>query len=1156
MFLRHTSKQQQAAYIRPQTMVLGLLLLLTLVTVGQYYLSEQRVFDQYQQASGEQQSAIIDELAKQFERDYHQLRFLYATPPIHGIVRSSGNGGIDPLDNTRQAQWKARLETIFQAYIENNAHALQARYLINDGNWSEIIRVQRTGSSTRVADSTELQEKRGRDYVEILPYIRANDFYLSDIELNKEYGRVSYPHQSVYRLVMPIYAQDGHLFGALVLNFDASFLLSRLSNLAANTSKVYLYDHDGHILVSPTSGEAFSFEFANATLWSDLYSAEQNSIHRGTALVSANSDGARYYLTQRQLNMPGSNGDRFIKVAIATPTRLIQQQTISDTLRFSAAALVVSFVLSVLFLFYQRQVRKTLNLSDTEARFRAIVDDSTDAIIGMRTDGTITSWNSAATSILGYSSRQIENSDFTETFATGEHQERVKEVIASVAEGGQPETLRVALVSKNQHTLTTQLSVSPIKTAKGAAIGVSAIIRDISEQERAEQRIRDLNTNLEAVVEQRTEELEQARNMALSASRAKSQFIANVSHEIRTPLNGIIGMLQLIRRTDDAAQVKRYLDLADTSSHLLAAIVNDVLDFSRIEAGKLDIESIPYDLNRLASDLILSMSVAAAEKGLELILDCSQVKYTSLSGDSNRLRQILTNLISNAIKFTLHGEVTVRLATTQQGDESVLLEIDVIDTGIGIAKEKLPTIFNEFTQEDSSITREYGGTGLGLTITNKLCRLMGGKIDVTSEKGTGTQFTLSFPQAINNHVDFASSVPDFSGLHFHVINPNDSVAVTLVKTLRSWGAQAISSRHQRTDAHMRSGSYIIVDSELIEDFTPPEETAGVIITVPHVQRTELKQHGIKDAVYLSKPITPLQLEHTISSLQSDSRSEFMNPEMTPTGFSTSLLTGKRVLAVDDNRINLSVIEGLITTLGGEFVSAGNGIEATDILRRSGHLIDIVLMDCQMPVMDGYQCTKQIRSGAASEAASRLPIIAMTASAMAGDREKCLLSGMDDYLTKPINVDELANILSKWTASASSNHKAPVAENNEENDQFDNYPVWDRNTVLKLVSHKEDRISHMIEVFNDVSTEKVEQLKEALAKTDTTAIATLSHFLQGSTASIAAMRLQHICRTLETEAKEGHSDKFAHYGNIIDTEYERLEIQFEQYLDKRSGAGDQ
>jgi HPt (histidine-containing phosphotransfer) domain-containing protein len=181
---------------------------------------------------------------------------------------------------------------------------------------------------------------------------------------------------------------------------------------------------------------------------------------------------------------------------------------------------------------------------------------------------------------------------------------------------------------------------------------------------------------------------------------------------------------------------------------------------------------------------------------------------------------------------------------------------------------------------------------------------------------------------------------------------------------------------------------------------------------------------------------------------------------------------------------------------------------------------------------------------------------MTASAMAGDREKCLLSGMDDYLTKPINVDELASILSKWTASASSNHKAPVAENNEENDQFDNYPVWDRNTVLKLVSHKEDRISHMIEVFNDVSTEKVEQLKEALAKTDTTAIATLSHFLQGSTASIAAMRLQHICRTLETEAKEGHSDKFAHYGNIIDTEYERLETQFEQYLDKRSGAGDQ
>ena len=1152
MFLRHTSKQQQAAYIRPQTMVLGLLLLLTLVTVGQYYLSEQRVFDQYQQASGEQQSAIIDELAKQFERDYHQLRFLYATPPIHGIVRSSGNGGIDPLDNTRQAQWKARLETIFQAYIENNAHALQARYLINDGNWSEIIRVQRTGSSTRVANSTELQEKRGRDYVEILPYIRANDFYLSDIELNKEYGRVSYPHQSVYRLVMPIYAQDGHLFGALVLNFDAYFLLSRLSNLAANTSKVYLYDHDGHILVSPTSGEAFSFEFANATLWSDLYSAEQNSIHRGTALVSANSDGAHYYLTQRQLNMPGSNGDRFIKVAIATPTRLIQQQTISDTLRFSAAALVVSFVLSVLFLFYQRQVRKTLNLSDTEARFRAIVDDSTDAIIGMRTDGTITSWNSAATSILGYSSRQIENSDFTETFATGEHQEWVKEVIASVAEGGQPETLRVPLVSKNQHTLTTQLSVSPIKTAKGAAIGVSAIIRDISEQERAEQRIRDLNTNLEAVVEQRTEELEQARNMALSASRAKSQFIANVSHEIRTPLNGIIGMLQLIRRGELRVQEKRYLDLADTSSQLLAAIVNDVLDFSKIEAGKLDIDNIPYDLNRLISDLVLSMSVPASEKGLEIILDVSEVQSPSLSGDANRIRQILTNLINNAIKFTLKGHILVRLTTQNTNAESTTLSIEVEDTGVGISKEKLPTIFDAFVQEDAAVTREFGGTGLGLTITNKLCKLMGGRLDVQSEKGSGTKFTATFVQKLAVGSEAEKQNPDFSGLNFHVIDRSDDSAANLVKLLKSWGAQAISSRHPRPDAHIRKGSYIIIDATLAENFVPHENVAGVIITVPHVKRTEIELPDLHGAFRLSKPITPVQLEYAVRRLKTGSADE-KSSNLESSG-KTAALAGRRILAVDDNQINLAVIEGMVRHLGAEVVSAGNGVEAIDMLRRSGHLIDLILMDCQMPSMDGYECTRQIRGGYAGDSACRIPVIAMTASAMAGDREKCLLSGMDDYLAKPIDNEELRKALTQWMSAVTSAEYQPVEQLVvEKSTDLDIYPVWDKPTVMKLVSNQEERLGRLIDVFHEASEEKVAKLKSALTRTDTAEVVSLAKFLQGSSASVAATRLQHICKTLEAEAREGHMDTLKKYKHMFEDEYDKLEEAFSEFLSKRNQA---
>jgi PAS domain S-box-containing protein len=917
-------------------------------------------------------------------------------------------------------------------------------------------------------------------------------------------------------------------------------------------SQLYLSDHEDHILQSPEHGQAYSFEFSSPVLWSELYTSNDILDSERLIEVSSKSDGERSFLLQRRIMFPGSSGERYLRAAIATPVSHIERAAFSETLRFSGAAIIISSVLLTLFYFYQRSIRKTLRLNETEARFRAIVDDSSDAIISMSSDGLIDSWNSAARDMLGHTARQIMNSHFAEAMVTSEHTERVTKAIESVAQGGQPEVFRVQLTARNQKVITALLSLSPIKTMQGKSTGVSAILRDVSEQERAEQHIRQLNANLESVVEQRTEELEHARNIALSASQAKSQFIANVSHEIRTPLNGIIGMLQLIRRGEMGVQEKRYLDLADTSSQLLAAIVNDVLDFSKIEAGKLDIDNIPYDLNRLISDLVLSMSVPASEKGLEIILDVSEVQSPSLSGDGNRIRQILTNLINNAIKFTLKGHIVVRLTTQNTSAETTTLRIEVEDTGVGISKEKLPTIFDAFVQEDAAVTREFGGTGLGLTITNKLCKLMGGRLDVQSEKGSGTKFTATITQKLAISSEAEKENPDFSGLNFHVIDRSDDSAANLVKLLKSWGAQAISSRHPRPDAHIRKGSYIIIDATLAENFVPHENVAGVIITVPHVKRTEIELPDLHGAFRLSKPITPVQLEYAVRRLKTGSADE-KSSNLESSG-KTAALAGRRILAVDDNQINLAVIEGMVRHMGAEVVSAANGVEAIDMLRRSGHLIDLILMDCQMPSMDGYECTRQVRGGYAGDSASRIPVIAMTASAMAGDREKCLLSGMDDYLAKPIDNDELSKALLQWMPPVTSAEYQPVEQPvGEKNTDLDIYPVWDKPTVMKLVSNQEERLGRLIDVFHEASEEKVAKLKNALARTDTAEVVSLAKFLQGSSASVAATRLQYICKTLEAEAREGHMDTLKKYKHMFEDEYEKLEEAFSEFLSKRNQA---
>ncbi|MCP3872003.1 MAG: response regulator [Desulfobacteraceae bacterium] len=702
----------------------------------------------------------------------------------------------------------------------------------------------------------------------------------------------------------------------------------------------------------------------------------------------------------------------------------------------------------------------------------------------------------------------------------------------------------------------------------------------------------DVNKKLLSEIQERKsieKDLEVSRDAAVRALKVKSEFLANMSHEIRTPMNGVLGMAELLAGTNLDGKQRRFVRIVQSSGESLLNLLNDILDFSKIEAGKVKLECIDFRLHQTVENIVESSAGLAENKNLELICIIKPNVPDMIQGDPGRLRQILSNLISNAVKFTEEGEVVIRVALINETDENAFIRFEVKDTGIGIDTKAKKHIFNEFAQEDGSTTRKYGGTGLGLNIAKQLTEMMGGKIEVESEKKKGSSFWFTVNLRKSSIIYTAESRPrvDLQNIRILIVDDNDTNRAILYEQLAGWKMKFTGASNARDaleilrNAALKKAPYEIA----IVDMMMPK-TDGLMLTqmiksdplITDIRLVMLTSIGLRGdaqearrkglAAFLSKPVRKSELKNVLSAVMTNSSETDESQLVTRHSIAeTKVLIPGKILLAEDTLVNQEVAREMIENSGCHVDIVNNGTQALNAFLKNQY--DIILMDCQMPEMDGYQATKEIRNTEKETPENKqkhIPIIALTAHAMKGDKEKCLSSGMDDYLSKPFSMDQMLLILQRWLPRKScltkdkrlscDNSSAidPVQDLSDvsEKEQTNIPPIQaekgkqiidpkalDNIRVLQQPD-KPDMVSKIINIYLNESPKLIKTIHQAISDGDTNNMREAAHSLKSSSANVGALSVSNYSKQLEDIGKAGSIENASQLLSEIETGYEEAQ----------------
>ena len=758
-------------------------------------------------------------------------------------------------------------------------------------------------------------------------------------------------------------------------------------------------------------------------------------------------------------------------------------------------------------------------LRESEEKFRTIIETTPDGYYEVDRNANFAFFNDSMCKILGYSREEMATLNQLELLDETNSQ-KLRDTFNKVLDSGNPITsLSWTLYDKNRSLRFVESSVSLIKDPKGNPAGFGGFIRDVTQRQRAEVMYR-------------------AKLAAEAASRTKSEFLASMSHEIRTPLNAIIGLVELMLTSDLPPDQREDLDVVKSSAYSLLSIINNILDFSKIEAGKLEFEKTPFGFRQFMDESLKIMGMKSHEKGIELAYRVAPGVPDRILGDPVRLRQILLNLVDNAIKFSDKGEVIVSAAVQSKEDYEVVLQISVADSGIGIPEDKQRSIFGAYNQGDPSTLRQYGGTGLGLAVSAQLVDLMGGNIKLKSQPSQGScfRFTARFiiQQDGGQHQPEVTH-PDLAGLNVLVVDDNDSgrkITLEILEELQIRAAAAAGPQEareilSRSKTQKEPFDLILIDSDMPETdgfslaawiINQQQSDAGIImlLTFPHLKRkAELETLGI--AAGIVKPFGASELAGVILSALGIEEAKAESSALTQKKAIRVPSRSLKILVAEDTAFNQKFIQRLLDRWNHQISLVGNGREALEALKNES--FDIVLMDVQMPLVNGLEATKTIRLDE-QQSKNHMPIIAMTAHAIKGDRERCLEAGMDEYISKPIDSDKLFDAIEKLT-KASGNPDGTE----------DLSPAIDKEALLKAFDDDWNFLKEVVDVFLSDYPRLLDDLRRAHKERDSDTLMRAAHSLKGMMKNFQAEPAAEVAFELE---KKGNEENFDGVPDTIET----------------------
>ncbi len=782
----------------------------------------------------------------------------------------------------------------------------------------------------------------------------------------------------------------------------------------------------------------------------------------------------------------------------------------------------------------------------SDARFRKLVQSSLIGVMVARLDGTIVEANDELLRMLGYSVAEFEAVGLRwDTLTPGEHRAADTQAIVQLKASGTCQAWEKEYLHKDGHRVPVLLGVTMLE---GSDTDCICFVVDITQQKQAEL------------------ELKRAKEAADAASQAKSQFLANMSHEVRTPMNAIIGMTELVLNTPLAPKQAEYLKMVLQSGESLLSVINDVLDFSKVESGKVELEELPFGLRDCLGDAVKSLALRAHDKKLELALDVNSDVPDWLVGDPSRLRQIVVNLVNNAIKFTPQGEVVVEVETKSKHNGSVELLVGVQDTGIGIPPEKLDKVFEAFEQADTSTTRHYGGTGLGLAIVRRLTELMEGRIWVESTLGKGSRFNFTARLKLCDQPQPDRVMPKRSalkGTRALVVDDNATNRRIVEDVLTNWellpttAATAYEAVRELRQGFRHGRPYELLLSDvnmpecdgydLVEQIRRDPSLADItVILLTSADQSEDagRCEGLGIAQRLMKPIKQSELLDAIVTALGIAVSE---DDAAATAAATSPSTTRplRILLAEDSIVNQRLAVGLLERYGHRVTIANNGREACD--RLAGDSFDIVLMDVQMPELDGLSATREIRLRE-KQGGGHVPIIAMTAHALKGDRERCLESGMDEYVSKPIRERQLLAALRSVLGEAGPPLPADPADELITPAEG----VIDWNAALRTCGGDHALLRDIVQAFLEEHPQRIDEIRKAIDTADFELLNRAAHTIKGSMRYFSAQAVFDRAFALEQLGADGTLDGAEEVFGLLRQELAKLVPHLINYAEGRGG----